>query len=360
MTITARQLGTHLLFWTSLAALWYLLREADYANSSVAWRVTLVKVTDLALMVYITNVFLLPGLLYGRRYFLFALAFVGMIVVSSALKMQVLSWVTGQALPSLDAANWRTRIYDHVLPHFFLVTAGAAIQLLLDHQKLQWRLAETAREKAQAELDFLKSQINPHFLFNSLNSVYFLIDRQNEEARLALHRFSEMLRYQLYETELDRVPLEKEIRFLQDYIELQRLRRSDRYQFQLEVRGEYADRLIAPLLLMPFVENAFKHLSHYDDRVNTVQILAACNVEWFELKVRNSCQRHPLKTVGGIGLQNVKRRLELQYPGQYHLRLQPDQDWFEVSLQIQLRREAGESAVQGNTAISAHFSTDPS
>ncbi len=117
--------------------------------------------------------------------------------------------------------NWtsdiKARIYDNILPHFFLVIAGAAVKLILDYGNLQQRMAETAKEKAEAELNFLKSQINPHFVFNSLNSVYFLINKDNAHAREALHKFSEMLRYQLYEMNGEKIPIEKEIHYLKDY-----------------------------------------------------------------------------------------------------------------------------------------------
>src|SRR5438445_12586327 len=122
-----------------------------------------------------------------------------------------------------------------------------------------------AKEKAEAELGFLKSQINPHFLFNSLNSVYFLIDKNNAGARDALHKFSDMLRYQLYEIKDEKIPIEKEISFIRDYIDIQRLRREANCSVNLEIGKEVKGFSIEPLLLVPFVENSFKHLSHFSN-----------------------------------------------------------------------------------------------
>src|SRR5205814_8669152 len=122
------------------------------------------------------------------------------------------------------SGNLKARIYDNIIPHFFLVLTGAAFKLMTDYTRIQQRMVEMAKEKAEAELNFLKSQINPHFLFNSINSVYFLIDKNNVVAREALHKFSEMLRYQLYECRDDKIAVEKEISFLQDYVDLQKLR----------------------------------------------------------------------------------------------------------------------------------------
>ena len=216
----------HVLFWTLLFAGWYFFRYQDYSSRGLAAKITLLKVADLAFMVYVTNYLLIPQLLYKKKWVLFGLTFILFVFASSVGKM----WIEGQMLHrpdlfSLFNGHFKIRFYDNVIPHFLLVSTGAAFKLLMDHAKAQRRLGEMAKEKAEAELNFLKSQINPHFLFNSLNSVYFLIDKKNPGAREALHKFSDMLRYQLYECNGDKIPIEKEIGYLQDYVDLQKLRR---------------------------------------------------------------------------------------------------------------------------------------
>jgi len=224
----------HVFTWMLVFGIWFFLRENDYARPSTAFVVTFIKVGDLALMIYITNYLFIPHLLYKKHYLWFALCFIGMILASSIIKMYVL----GKFLNAPELLYWsqhlKRSIYNNIVPHFFLVTAGAAGKLLLDNSRLQKRMAETAREKAEAELNFLKSQINPHFVFNSLNSVYFLIHRDNTEAREALHKFSEMLRYQLYEMNGEKVPIEKEIAYLKDYMDLQQLRKDEKYAVQFQ------------------------------------------------------------------------------------------------------------------------------
>ena len=127
--------------------------------------------------------------------------------------MNLLGRLTNNPLLLDLSDNLKDRIYDNVLPHFFLVIAGAAFKLMFDQIGLQKKIADMAKEKAESELSFLKSQINPHFLFNSLNSVYFLIDKNNPEARQTLHKFSDMLRYQLYEANGDKIPVENSQEF---------------------------------------------------------------------------------------------------------------------------------------------------
>ncbi len=234
--------------------------------------------------------------------------------------------------------NFKARIYDNFIPHVLLVSTGAAFKILTDYARAQRRISEMAKEKAEAELNFLKQQINPHFLFNSLNSVYFLIDKKNEEARNALHRFSEMLRYQLYECNDEKIPVEKEMSYLNDYVKLQQLRKGDNFQITFNQSWNVKGFLIEPLLLIPFVENSFKHLSHFDKKDNEVHIDVSRVSNCLFFKVSNTTNGKGVKVnhTGGIGLINVKRRLELLYPGKHRLEITEDKGWYNVHLEIDI------------------------
>lgn len=249
--------------------------------------------------------------------------------------------ILGRLLNSYQLINWsdnlKKSLYDNIIPHFFLVIAGAAIKLMFDYGRLQQRMAETAREKAEAELNFLKSQINPHFVFNSLNSVYFLINKENTEARDALHKFSEMLRYQLYEINDDKIPIEKEINYLKDYVDLQQLRKDEKYTVQFNCASDIKGFSIEPLLLIPFVENAFKHISHFSDKINFIKVNMLMVNRTFVFSVINSKEmQQTTEQHGGIGLNNVKRRLELLYPGRHELKINDTGSNFAVQLNLQL------------------------
>lgn len=326
----------HLIIWMLVFGLWFFLRYQDYPFEAMAFRVTFIKVADLALMVYTTNYLLIPQLLYKRKYFLFGLSFIAMILISSIIKMNIIGQVTNNPYLMDFSGNLKGRIYDNVIPHFFLVMAGAAFKLMADYNKIQQRMVEMAKEKAEAELNFLKSQINPHFLFNSLNSVYFLIEKSNTDARGALHKFSDMLRYQLYEMNDDKVPIEKEIQYLKDYIDLQKLRKDDNYMITFDCPAEVKGFSIEPLLLIPFVENAFKHISHYKNQPNFIKLDLAMIKGEFIFSINNS--KEPLEKItekhSGIGLANVKRRLELLYPGKHKLKIENGIDIFNVELCI--------------------------
>lgn len=327
----------HVLFWLLVFGIWYFLRVDDYSSPRKAFAVTFIKVFDLALMIYITNYVLIPKLLYRKRYVWFGLAFVTMIIVSSAIKMNILGHLTNNPALYNWTADIKRRLYDNIIPHFILVFAGASVKLMFDYTILQQRMAETAKEKAETELNFLKSQINPHFVFNSLNSIYFLINKENVAARGALHKFSEMLRYQLYEMNDSKIPIEKEIHYLKDYVDLQQLRKDEKYAVQFTAAPDVKGFSIEPLLLVPFVENAFKHISHHNDKANYVKVDMFRANGTFIFSVTNSKDQQPTtETHGGIGMNNVKRRLELLYPGKHELKIDETENSFNVQLNLQL------------------------
>ncbi len=335
MSIVRKYRLYHLLFWLLFYAGWHFFRYQDYRTGN-PWLITAVKVVDLAMLVYITNYVLIPKLLYKKRYWIFGTLFLLMVVTSSVVKMYILGQI--MKIPSMFSlsGNLKGRIYDNILPHILLVCTGAAFKLMLDQMHAQRKLTQMAKEKSDAELSFLKSQINPHFLFNSLNSVYFLIDKENSEARKTLLQFSDLLRYQLYDCNADSIGIEKEIEFLKDYIHLQELRKDKQYEVSLDIGKEVKGFSITPLLLIPFIENAFKHISHHSDKKNFVRVSLSRLNGSLEFSVKNSKEVHQRSTEppGGIGLNNVKRRLELQYPGNHELEIVDTDSTFTVELKL--------------------------
>jgi LytS/YehU family sensor histidine kinase len=320
-----------------VALLWFYLRYQDYENLQQAAIVTVIKVADLALIIYFANLVLVPKFLYKKSYFLFALFFVVATAITSFLKLVPLSWVLND-INLLDASNIKGKVYNNFVTQFFLVLASIALKSVVDYLNSQKKLAEVGKQKIEAELNFLKSQINPHFLFNSLNAVYFLIEKNNAPARAALHKFSEMLRYQLYECNGEKIPIEKEIAYLKDYVALQQLRVSNNTEVRFECGIEVKNFSIEPLLLIPFVENSFKHLSHFDSgKHNEIQITISRNNGSLQFSVYNTTEftRHATGE-GGIGLNNVKKRLDLLYPGKHNCSITKQKDWFGVDLTLSL------------------------
>jgi sensor histidine kinase YesM len=325
----------HWLGWGLLFFGWHFFRYQDYPAGK-GWYITFVKVADLALLVYLTNYLLIPRLLYKKRYVLFALLFVVLVFTCSIVKMYIEAALLNTSFEIWD--RFKVRVYDNVIPHFLLVSTGAAIKLLTDYAKAQRRLGDMAREKAETELNFLKSQLNPHFLFNSLNTIYFLIDKQNAEARTTLLQMADLLRYQLYDCNSATIEIEKEVHYLQDYVRLQELRKDNQYEVGIEVGEQVKGFCITPLLLIPFVENAFKHISHYSHEKNFIRVNLQRQNGILRFIVENSKddQQRSTEPRGGIGLSNVKRRLELLYPGRHTLQILNDDHTFTIELNLHL------------------------
>jgi len=193
------------------------------------------------------------------------------------------------------------------------------------------------KEKLIAELAFLRSQINPHFLFNSLNNIYSLAYQKSDKAPEAIIKLSEIMRYMLQESNEPKVKLVREIRYLENYIELQKLRFKGHVFVNLDIGGNYAEQQIAPLILISFIENVFKHgvVSEFE---SPVKINIRINNSELKFDIRNKKSRLNKDESSGIGLSNVKRRLDLLYPGDYVLNIEEDSETYYCTLSLILAR----------------------
>jgi two-component system LytT family sensor kinase len=220
------------------------------------------------------------------------------------------------------------------------ITLSMSIKLTKNWIQTKKRQQALEKEKLETELKFLKYQFNPHFLFNSINSIFFLIHKNPDMASASLAKFSELLRHQLYECNDNQIPLSKEIAYLENFIELEKLRQNPDLKVNFDVSQDYPDNLgISPFILMTFVENAFKHVSKHKGWPNWINIKLDIASGQLSLNVTNSTAEEHIREVinyGGIGLKNVQRRLDLLYPGQYELDIKNNPDNFIIELNLQL------------------------
>jgi sensor histidine kinase YesM len=202
----------------------------------------------------------------------------------------------------------------------------------------QQQKQQVEKQKIIAELELLKAQLHPHFLFNTLNNLYTLVYEKSDRAPKMLMRLSGLLSYVLYECKADEVLLSKEITVIKDYVSLEKERYGDRLDISLNFSGDIEDKLIAPMLLQPFIENAFKHGTA--EQLGKVWMSIDLSVKKCQMhfKIINSCENNiDLATQKkGIGIENVKKRLELLYPGRYQLNNSREDDVYLVTLQIEL------------------------
>jgi len=216
--------------------------------------------------------------------------------------------------------------------HFFLFLVVLFLALLI---KIRDRWVRAEDEKLHAELAYLKSQINPHFLFNTLNSIYSMALGRSDHTAGAIVSLSSMMRYVLDEAGREKVPLTKEIAYITDYIQLQQTRFEGSLQTDLSINGKPDGKTIAPLLLIPFVENAFKYGVNPEEP-STIGIRIDIGDDDLRLKVTNKKVAIVSldATPSGLGIQNTRRRLELLYPGRHALEIQDEQKTFTVLLYL--------------------------
>jgi len=230
-------------------------------------------------------------------------------------------------------------LYAHL---FFFFTSFVNVFYLRSRKNEQIQEG-LAQEKLNAELKYLKAQLNPHFLFNGINSVYHLIDPKPAIAKDTLLKFSNLLRYQLYECNDDLIPLEKELAHIQDYVEMEKIRKGEDATIELKLPEDTYGIKIPPLLFTPFIENTFKYVSNHDDGEKnkitiTIRLIPENNKLRFE--AQNTIDENNMISKGGIGIANVKKRLALLFPNQHDLDIINEPNHFVVRMSLNLKNEA--------------------
>ncbi len=344
----------HIPFWLGYHYLWWVVSLGSPAkvNSTIIIFPFAVKFSFYlvfqALAAYFNLYYLIPKFLEKSRFTAYIVRLIITIIVASLVIVggyYFSSFVSGRSLNDLygggSDADCFMRFLGNALPSTVASTTLAmSIKLAKNWIQTKSREKELENEKLEAELKFLRNQFNPHFLFNTINSIFFLIHKNADQASDALAKFSELLRYQLYECNDVQIPLSKELSYMSNFIELERLRQNDDVEIRVETDADLTESLgIAPFILMVFVENAFKHVSKNADEGNWIKIVTKLKGPELELVISNSVSQINKTDIihyGGIGLANVERRLDLIYPGRHKLQiLKTDMD-FEVRLSLAL------------------------
>lgn len=291
---------------------------------------------------YVSYFVLVKKYLYKGKTVKFVLILLLVTAVVSFLSMLFMYQVYVYQKEKFFVENfWKQHYFFTSSYTMFLLVIGTmlGIRFLNDRRDTLKKLEEVEKEKITNELSFLKAQINPHFLFNSLNNILFQIDRTNKEARETLLKFSEMLRYQLYDCSTELIDIEKEIQYIKNYIEIQMLRKTDKYECSFTLSESVNNFQIAPLMLIPFIENAFKHVSNHSNKRNSIVINGDYKDGEFIFKVKNdkdSLKGTEISENKGIGLVNVRRRLDLLYENKYHLGIENNEKEFSVTMKVQI------------------------
>ena len=268
----------------------------------------------------------------GTILLFFFVAIVSMTVINHQFVLPVILEYHGPTSSVFDI--------NSLLYHFFALAfvVGAATSLKLIRKQYQSRLkeAELQKEKTETELKYLKGQINPHFLFNTLNNIYSLARKKSDSTAEAVMKLSKLMRFMLYESGNKKILLVDELKLIEDYISLEKLRYTDRLQMEIQTEIDDHHQTIAPLLLIHFVENAFKHGVSESRLTSLIAVKVTLNKGLLQATIRNTKEKAiPESEEDKIGLKNIKRQLELLYP-LHTLKLTDDQNFFNVELMIPL------------------------
>ena len=282
------------------------------------------------LLFYLNMYLLVPKLLFKNKYALYCLTIIGIIVISGKI------YLIGCYLIGSNSNIEGLNIPLLSILILVLVAASSSIKLFQKWMVDKQLIYELEKSKSSAELEQLKNQINPHFLFNMLNNANVLTKKDPEKASHVLMKLSDLLRYQLYDSGRDSVLLTSDIHFLEDFLNLEKVRR-DNFDFVISKEGNLSGVQIPPLLFISFVENAVKH---NNDSVKPSYVNLFFNVHNGELYFKCENSKPILKTIktnsGGLGLVNIKRRLELLFPESHTLKIEDEAETYCVTLTIKL------------------------
>lgn len=337
------RITTHIIFWGLVLLFYTLFFGHQQGNYVLTFNFVILLMPITIGTTYIFNYFLIPRFLMKSR--------IREFILFSFYALVVSFWITSLIfLPTLSLIGPGQNAFDKSLIDLYFVIVGLysasllaiSIKLLKLGYEQRHRSVQFLKEKTEAELAMLKGQINPHFLFNTLNNIYALALKKSDLTAEAVVKLSNMLDYLLYECKMESVPLKKEVELIRNYIYLQKIRFGNRLNIQFET-DHIGEELLPPNMFLPFLENSFKHGAGKQSRDVWIKIQIRCENRMVHFHIRNSKGKEKDDTqqrqTGGIGLENVKKRLELLYQNNYSLDIENLSDTFNVRLQIPIIKQ---------------------
>jgi len=328
----------HLLFWALLSIFLLVLDRSDIPLL-IKFARSIISTGFFASIVYVNWMLLIPKFLKKRNWvmYLISLILLAVLVTPPQVLAMFLIYDDSPSIQSYFYHKQNVLFFQSI----FIAVSSAAFKITQDWLGHERASKDLKSQNLASELNFLKSQINPHFLFNTLNNLYALSLKKSDQAPETVLMLSEMMRYMLYECNVERVMLQKEINYIKNYLELEKIRLGENFDIDFKVEGEAYDLQIAPLMFIPFIENSFKHGMNTLLTEGFVHIYLKIEDGDVFMKITNTkgaqISKDPKgKQSGGIGLINIKRRLKLIYPQKHKISFVETNDEFTVQLNIQL------------------------
>lgn len=320
--------------WSVLIA--FIIRGLVADPEIMIWAVA-INLVGFALLVYINLYVLLPRFFDKEHYVQYGCWLLLLLLASAAIRFYggwgIVSWLGSELVDEFDPKFFGSFIVNGA----FLIFVSIPLRMVGTWLKRKELEQEIKTQQLEAELRFLKAQVNPHFLFNALNNIYSLSFTGSEKAPEMILKLSDMMSYMLYDCKSEQVLLRSELAYLRNYIELQQLKKDGELNIEFEVKGDPGGVLITPMLFIPFFENSFKH-GNLEDLENG-WMKGSLQIEADELKFHMSnsyCPGQKEAEKGGVGLENIRERLALLFPEQHELHIQQKENIYRVDLSIKI------------------------
>lgn len=327
----------HLFFWLLVGIVTFLIYYRLLTDTTIALAASGINVVGFLVLIYGNLLFLLPQFFDQQKYGAYVFGLVLLLISSSALRF-FLGWYLVQikAWP-IDTEFTPTLFGGMLFGGVFFLLLSLPLRLVYNWFKKQ-ELEQTLKtHQLEAELRFLKAQVNPHFLFNALNNIYALSFTESKQAPGMILKLSDMMSYMLYDCKSESVPLQSEIAYLQNFLDLQQLKKEGEMQVAFQVSETISPQQITPMLFIPFFENAFKHGNLENTQEGWLKANLFEEDKKLHFHISNSyLEKEEKKTTkGGVGLTNIRQRLELLYPGRHHLSIKQHLGVYAVQLQLE-------------------------
>ncbi len=326
--LLSKRITLNLLFWASFILIPILLAD-HHDKPNIRARIILSVLY--AFLIYINNLFLFPRLFDKRKYFFHLISINFLITIVAIIQIKQYGFIHGCDCPHIITIS---NFSKYFVQTSVFVIAFMAIKIIRDDFNKNEKLEKIEKEQIKTELEILKNQIQPHFLFNVLNSVYSISRNNIAKTPETILKLSDIFRYVLYDSNDKLVPLEKEIKYIKNYVDLQNLRLEGRGQIGLIIKGNLNNHNIAPLLLITFVENCYKH--GIDEEIKISISLKVFNNTLFFRTENNYNNTVNIQEKSGVGLKNIKQRLTILYPEKHTLKIEHTDTLFVVDLTIKL------------------------
>jgi LytS/YehU family sensor histidine kinase len=288
--------------------------------------------------IYSLTYFWIPRLVHREKYFHLFIAWVATILAATSL--DILFQIAIAHLRNPDVVIRSSLVYITFLTHLFdfAIVISVFCVVIISHHLFKKNQENKQKEKDRlhAEINYLKLQLNPHFLFNGLNNIYILMQENVHLAQETLLKFSSLMQYQIYDSGKEKVNLQSEVAFISNFIEFEKIKSEDNINIKIDINITTSAVSIPPLLLIPFIENAFKHVSRDRSTENFIIIKLDYSPSTLLLTVENSFDPSIEYNAHGIGLSNARRRLDILLPNKHHLSIQKHQRIFAITLTLDL------------------------